>query len=110
MTTKLKLSTPVSTATSHPKKKTKSWNRSTSSLLTSSSLVSPPQKELFAHNHRHHLNVRVIHLCGGMVDVIAGKTKITPKWIKNSVLPGSIASCRNPDDCSFLSFLWSGKE
>ncbi len=44
--------------------------------------ISTPKKELFAHNHRHHLNVRVIHLCGGMVDVIAGKTKITPKWIK----------------------------
>ncbi|GAB1350731.1 WecB/TagA/CpsF family glycosyltransferase [Ignavibacteriales bacterium] len=44
--------------------------------------ISTPKKELFAHKHRHHLNVRVIHLCGGMVDVIAGKTKITPKWIK----------------------------
>jgi N-acetylglucosaminyldiphosphoundecaprenol N-acetyl-beta-D-mannosaminyltransferase len=44
--------------------------------------ISTPKKELFAHNHRHHLNVRIIHLCGGMVDVIAGKTKITPKWIK----------------------------
>jgi N-acetylglucosaminyldiphosphoundecaprenol N-acetyl-beta-D-mannosaminyltransferase len=44
--------------------------------------ISTPKKELFAHNHRHHLDVRIIHLCGGMVDVIAGKTKITPKWIK----------------------------
>ncbi len=44
--------------------------------------ISTPKKELFAHNHRHQLNVRIIHLCGGMVDVIAGKTKITPKWIK----------------------------
>lgn len=44
--------------------------------------ISTPKKELFAHKHRHHLNVRIIHLCGGMVDVIAGKTKITPKWIK----------------------------
>lgn len=44
--------------------------------------ISTPKKELFAHNHRHHLNTRIIHLCGGMVDVIAGKTKITPKWIK----------------------------
>jgi N-acetylglucosaminyldiphosphoundecaprenol N-acetyl-beta-D-mannosaminyltransferase len=44
--------------------------------------ISTPKKELFAHKHRHHLNVRIIHLCGGMVDVIAGKTKITLKWIK----------------------------
>jgi N-acetylglucosaminyldiphosphoundecaprenol N-acetyl-beta-D-mannosaminyltransferase len=44
--------------------------------------ISTPKKELFAHKHRHHLNTRIIHLCGGMVDVIAGKTKITPKWIK----------------------------
>ncbi|KAB2908172.1 MAG: WecB/TagA/CpsF family glycosyltransferase [Ignavibacteriales bacterium] len=44
--------------------------------------ISTPKKELFAHRNRERLNVRIIHLCGGMVDVIAGKTKITPKLIK----------------------------
>ncbi|MBK7869018.1 MAG: WecB/TagA/CpsF family glycosyltransferase [Ignavibacteriales bacterium] len=67
--------------------------------------ISTPKKELFAHNHRHHLNVRIIHLCGGMVDVIAGKTKITPKWIKKTrfclALPHHAGTPSTPDPCNF---------
>lgn len=72
--------------------------------------ISTPKKELFAHNHRHHLNARVILLCGGMVDVIAGKTKITPRFIKKSGLAWLYRILQEPRRLlvPVLSMLWEG--
>lgn len=42
-----------------------------------------PYKESFAFKNKNNLNCKVIIPCGGMIDVLAGKTKITPKWIKS---------------------------
>jgi len=72
--------------------------------------ISTPKKELFAHKHRHHLNVRIIHLCGGMVDVIAGKTKITPKWIKKLGLAWLYRIIQEPRRLLIpvISMMWEG--
>ncbi|MCA0389023.1 MAG: WecB/TagA/CpsF family glycosyltransferase [Bacteroidetes bacterium] len=72
--------------------------------------ISTPKKELFAHNHRHHLNARIIHLCGGMVDVIAGKTKITPKWIKKLGLAWLYRIAQEPRRLLIpvISMMWEG--
>ncbi|KAA0256942.1 MAG: glycosyltransferase [Chlorobiota bacterium] len=74
--------------------------------------ISTPKKELFAHNHRHHLNARVILLCGGMVDVIAGKTKITPKFIKKLGLAWLYRVLQEPRRLLLpvLSMLWEGSK
>lgn len=72
--------------------------------------ISTPKKELFAHNHRHHLNARVVLLCGGMVDVIAGKTKITPKFVKKLGLAWLYRILQEPRRllAPVLSMLWEG--
>lgn len=44
--------------------------------------ISSPKKEEFVDRWRDKLEVNAIIPCGGMIDVLAGKTKITPKWIK----------------------------
>jgi len=72
--------------------------------------ISTPKKELFAHKYRHHLNARVILLCGGMVDVIAGKTKITPKFIKKLGFAWLYRVMQEPRRLlvPVLSMLWEG--
>lgn len=72
--------------------------------------ISTPKKELFAHSHRRHLNAPVILLCGGMVDVIAGKTKITPKFIKKLGLAWLYRVLQEPRRLlvPVLSMLWEG--
>jgi len=44
--------------------------------------MSFPKKEFFAHERRDQLNAKIIIPCGGMIDVLGGKVKLTPKWIK----------------------------
>lgn len=72
--------------------------------------ISTPKKELFAHKHRHHINARVILLCGGMVDVIAGKTKITPKFIKKIGLAWLYRILQEPRRLlvPVISMVWEG--
>ncbi len=72
--------------------------------------ISTPKKELFAHKYRHQLNARVILLCGGMVDVIAGKTKITPKFIKKLGLAWFYRILQEPRRLlvPVVSMLWEG--
>jgi N-acetylglucosaminyldiphosphoundecaprenol N-acetyl-beta-D-mannosaminyltransferase len=41
-----------------------------------------PQKERLAIEWKKDLNTRLIIPCGGMIDVLGGKTKITPMFIK----------------------------
>jgi len=45
--------------------------------------ISSPKKELFADKWRNRINAPIIVPCGGMIDVLAGKTKITPRFVKN---------------------------
>jgi len=44
--------------------------------------ISSPKKEMIATIWKEKLNTNIIIPCGGMIDVLAGKTKITPSWIK----------------------------
>jgi N-acetylglucosaminyldiphosphoundecaprenol N-acetyl-beta-D-mannosaminyltransferase len=44
--------------------------------------MSSPKKEKFVFNNIKKINARVIIPCGGMIDVLAGKTKMTPNWLK----------------------------
>lgn len=43
--------------------------------------ISTPKKELFLQTYRKDLNVPVIINCGGMLDVLAGESKLPPKVI-----------------------------
>lgn len=44
--------------------------------------ISSPIKERFFYKWKSELNVGIIVPCGGMIDVLAKKTKLTPLWIK----------------------------
>jgi N-acetylglucosaminyldiphosphoundecaprenol N-acetyl-beta-D-mannosaminyltransferase len=44
--------------------------------------ISSPTKEEIAFNWKEKLNANIILPCGGMIDVLSGKTKITPNWAK----------------------------
>jgi N-acetylglucosaminyldiphosphoundecaprenol N-acetyl-beta-D-mannosaminyltransferase len=44
--------------------------------------ISSPKKEKFVFYNRRKINAKVIIPCGGMIDILAGKTRQTPKWIK----------------------------
>jgi len=44
--------------------------------------MSTPKKEEFVIKNNLKLNASIIIPCGGMVDVLAGKTNRSPKWIK----------------------------
>lgn len=44
--------------------------------------ISSPKKERIAFEWKNRLNTNIIIPCGGMIDIIAGKTKVSPKWIK----------------------------
>jgi N-acetylglucosaminyldiphosphoundecaprenol N-acetyl-beta-D-mannosaminyltransferase len=45
--------------------------------------ISSPKKERFVFYNRDKINARVIIPCGGMIDILAGATRQTPKWLKN---------------------------
>ena len=44
--------------------------------------ISSPKKEDFVFKNRDKLNAKIIIPCGGMIDIFAGKTKLTPKIFK----------------------------
>jgi N-acetylglucosaminyldiphosphoundecaprenol N-acetyl-beta-D-mannosaminyltransferase len=44
--------------------------------------MSSPKKEKFVFLNKDKINARVIIPCGGMIDIYAGLTKQTPKWLK----------------------------
>jgi len=44
--------------------------------------ISSPKKEIISIDWKQKLDCRVIIPCGGMIDVIAGKTRMAPSWIK----------------------------
>ncbi len=44
--------------------------------------ISSPKKEIIAASWKDELNTNIIIPCGGMIDVLAGQTRLVPKWIK----------------------------
>ena len=44
--------------------------------------ISSPKKERFAHKYKEELNAKIIIPCGGVIDILAGHKKHTPKFIK----------------------------
>lgn len=44
--------------------------------------MNSPKKERFVLRNKNELNAKLIIPCGGMIDVLAGKTKVTPIFIK----------------------------
>lgn len=44
--------------------------------------ISSPKKEEFIARWKDKLNVRIILLCGGVIDIFAGDKKQTPNWLK----------------------------
>jgi len=44
--------------------------------------IASPKKERISAEWRDYLKSNIIIPCGGMIDVLAGKTKVTPIWIK----------------------------
>lgn len=46
--------------------------------------ISSPKKEEFVHDHRDRINSSILIPCGGVIDVLAGKTKREPVIIKKT--------------------------
>lgn len=44
--------------------------------------ISSPKKEEFVSRWKDKLDVKIILLCGGVIDIIAGDKKQTPRWLK----------------------------
>jgi N-acetylglucosaminyldiphosphoundecaprenol N-acetyl-beta-D-mannosaminyltransferase len=45
--------------------------------------ISSPKKERFAFTNKNRIDVKIIIPCGGVIDILAGYKKRTPKLIKN---------------------------
>lgn len=48
--------------------------------------MSSPKKDEFLYKWKDKLNVKIIIHCGGMIDILSGKTKLYPKWVKELCL------------------------
>ena len=55
-----------------------------------------PQKQLFASEIKNILSSSIIIPCGGMIDVIAGKEKLTPGWLKKLGLASIYRHLQHP--------------
>jgi N-acetylglucosaminyldiphosphoundecaprenol N-acetyl-beta-D-mannosaminyltransferase len=44
--------------------------------------VSSPKKEIFAYKNKENIRVKIMIPCGGMVDILAGQSKMIPRIIK----------------------------
>lgn len=58
--------------------------------------MSSPKKDEFVFRWKSILRVNIIVHCGGMIDVISGKTKLYPKWVKNLCLAGLFRFIQEP--------------
>jgi len=58
--------------------------------------MSTPKKDEFVYRYKDKLNVKIIVHCGGMIDVISGKTKLYPKLIKDLCLAGVYRFLQEP--------------
>jgi N-acetylglucosaminyldiphosphoundecaprenol N-acetyl-beta-D-mannosaminyltransferase len=73
--------------------------------------ISSPLKESLAFNYKSRLNARLIIPCGGMIDILAGKTKLTPPFIKSLGLASLYRIIQEPrrllsDRLRFYSFIF----
>lgn len=73
--------------------------------------ISSPIKEAFVTRWKDHLDVRIILLCGGVIDILAGKKHQTPRFIKKIGLASLFRFIQEPVRLShyffpFLSFLF----
>lgn len=72
--------------------------------------MSSPKKERFVINNS--LNAKIIIPCGGMIDVLAGKIKMTPRWFKRRGLATLFRVAQEPrrlliDRCKMAYFLFA---
>jgi N-acetylglucosaminyldiphosphoundecaprenol N-acetyl-beta-D-mannosaminyltransferase len=58
--------------------------------------ISSPMKEIIAFKHKEKLNTNIIIPCGGMIDVLAGKTKQTSTILKKMGLASLIRVIQEP--------------
>jgi len=58
--------------------------------------MSSPKKDEFVYRWKTRLKVKIIVHCGGMIDIISGKTKMYPQWIKNLCLAGVYRFLQEP--------------
>jgi N-acetylglucosaminyldiphosphoundecaprenol N-acetyl-beta-D-mannosaminyltransferase len=58
--------------------------------------MSSPKKDEFVYRWKNQLHARIIVHCGGMIDVLSGKTKLYPKWVKNLCLAGIYRFIQEP--------------
>lgn len=58
--------------------------------------MSSPKKDEFVYRWKSHLKVKIIVHCGGMIDIISGKTKLYPMWVKNLCLAGLFRFIQEP--------------
>lgn len=58
--------------------------------------ISSPKKEIIAFKYGKELNTGVIIPCGGMIDVLAGKTRMTPRIIKSVGLASLYRAIQEP--------------
>lgn len=55
-----------------------------------------PKKEFFNYKNKTLIDAKVILLCGGMIDVIAGKSKLPPNFIKKMGFSGFYRILQEP--------------
>jgi len=55
-----------------------------------------PKKEKFITDHKHKLDAKVTILCGGMIDIIAGKSKLANPFMKKLGLAGLYRAVQEP--------------
>lgn len=59
--------------------------------------MSSPKKEQFVLRNRDKVNTKILVPCGGMIDVLAEKTKVTPKMIKKLCLASFYRLIQEPN-------------
>lgn len=58
--------------------------------------MNSPKKEIFSIGNKDKLNVNIIVPCGGMIDVLAGKVKVTPRILKKIGLATFVRVIQEP--------------
>lgn len=58
--------------------------------------ISSPKKEIIAFKHKDEINANIIIPCGGMIDVLAGKTKQTSPFLKKMGLASFVRVIQEP--------------
>jgi len=74
--------------------------------------MSSPKKERFVFKNKEVLSAKIVIPCGGMIDVLAGKTRMAPSWIKKMGLASVFRIIQEPgrllfDRIKMLFFLFT---